>query len=550
MALNPTITKKVETPLTLTDNAKKLFQVIYEEKNKKDKDDEKPRIKVSELISRMAFYYEKIRNAVDYKEENLLRKNAILRILKRQVIIEGANKETKADEIGEHLLTELIRGGYLPNNKILESKIEETGEVTLKYLKIRNLLLAKRSNEDKNDEIISWLLAMCACEIEERLCQDIVTQTIIKYMYEVLNKEIGLSQDSPYEKDKEIQIYLSIHRVYSKFDRDMVEFSLIKYFNANWLKITDEELFKFSNNLEALRLAITNQVNHPLGNQFDKIVNRYAVYFSVLHDVIDDDPVKVYEAMKEDPKSFPRNIKKFCDRRYRVAKTKLRRAAVRSIIYIFLTKMILALILEIPATLWLGEIVNYMSLAVNVGFPPLLLFFIVLLTRVPSEANSNKVVEGIGNLVFQEKERQEPIQLKKPVKRSRAINITFGIIYSITFFLTFGLVIWLLNKIHFNIISVLIFLFFLTLVSFFGIRIRKVAKEMFIVEPKENLISFLVDFFYLPIIAAGKWLNEKFSRLNIFVFILDFIIEAPFKIFVEIAEDWTKYVKERKEEIM
>jgi hypothetical protein len=38
--------------------------------------------------------------------------------------------------------------------------------------------------------------------------------------------------------------------------------------------------------------------------------------------------------------------------------------------------------------------------------------------------------------------------------------------------------------------------------------------------------------------------------VNVFVFILDFIIEAPFKIFVEITEEWTKYVKERKDDIV
>ena len=90
----------------------------------------------------------------------------------------------------------------------------------------------------------------------------------------------------------------------------------------------------------------------------------------------------------------------------------------------------------------------------------------------------------------------------------------------------------------------------MTLVSFFSLRIRKVAREMYIVEGKENIFSFIMDFFYVPIIEVGKWLNEKFSRLNFFVFILDFIIEAPFKVFVEIAEEWTKYVKERKEEIV
>jgi len=70
-----------------------------------------------------------------------------------------------------------------------------------------------------------------------------------------------------------------------------------------------------------------------------------------------------------------------------------------------------------------------------------------------------------------------------------------------------------------------------------------------VVEPKENIFVFIIDFFYIPIIAVGKWLSQKFSRLNVLVFVLDFIIEAPFKIFVEIAEEWTKYVKERKEDI-
>jgi hypothetical protein len=93
-------------------------------------------------------------------------------------------------------------------------------------------------------------------------------------------------------------------------------------------------------------------------------------------------------------------------------------------------------------------------------------------------------------------------------------------------------------------------LFFLTLVSFFSLRIRKVAREMYIVEGSESILSFIADFFYVPIIEVGKWLNEKFSRLNFLVFILDFIIEAPFKVFVGIAEDWTRYVRERKEEIM
>ena len=550
MPINPTITKKEEVIFTPNESTKRLFQVIYRKKNEIQADDsEEAKIKVSELISRLAFYYEKIRNSVDYKEEYLLRKNAILRILKRQVIIEGPLKIPNAEAIAHNLLVELIRAGYLPNNKLPETKIGEIARVVDKYLKLRFYALPKLAADQQKNEYGKWILAMAAAEVEENLNTDAVAQAAVGNMYELLSKEIVLPGDSAYQKDREIQIYVSIHRIFMKFDRDMLDFLLLKYYSANWARAAEEEIKYLANHLEAMKEAITGQMNHPLAAQLNKIVNRYSVYFTILTDVVTDDPVGVYEDFRDDPKAFPRLVKKFANKRYHEAKEKLRRAAVRSIIYIFLTKMVLAFILEVPVTLWLGEVLNYNSLAINISFPPLLLFLIVLFTRTPTEANTLKIVQGVEEVVFAEKERREPIVLRPPSGRGRGASAAFAIIYTITFFITFGLAVYFLDKIHFTFVSIIIFLFFLTLVSFFGLRIRKVAREIYIVEGRENIFTFILDFFYVPVIEAGKWLNERFSRLNFFVFILDFIIEAPFKIFVDIAEDWTKYVKERKEEI-
>ena len=550
MSLNPTISKKEEVIFTPNENAKKLFQVIYREKNKSEEDDDTPKIKVSELISRLAFYYEKIRNSVDYKEEYLLRKNSILRNLKRQVVIEGSLKAVNAEEVAKNLLVELIRAGYLPNNKLPEIKIGETAAVIDKYLKLRALGLSNIADEKARNKIGKWIFALAAAEIEEKLDTNPVMQTAIDNIYELLSEHIALPDGSVYKSDREIQVYLSIHRIFMKFDNDMLEFLLLKYYNANWAKANDKEIKYLANRLEAIKAEIDAQINHPLTAQLNKIISRYSVYFTILNDVVSDDPVGVYEGFKSDPKAFPRLIKKFAQKRYQEARVKLRRAAVRSIIYIFLTKMVLAFILEVPVTLWLGEVLNYNSLAINIIFPPLLLFLIVFFTRTPSEANTQKIIQGVEEIVYTEKERKEPIILRQPSARGKGVSGTFAVIYSITFFITFGLVIYFLDKIHFTFVSIIIFLFFLTLVSFFSLRIRKVAREMYIVESRESIFSFIMDFFYVPIIEVGKWLNEKFSRINFFVFILDFIIEAPFKIFVDIAEEWTKYVKERKEDIM
>ncbi|MFC1678512.1 hypothetical protein ACFLZ9_02105, partial [Patescibacteria group bacterium] len=274
------------------------------------------------------------------------------------------------------------------------------------------------------------------------------------------------------------------------------------------------------------------------------------IYFSILKEVAEENPVTVYENIHKDPKAFPRQIKRICNLRYKQTRARLWRAAIRSIIYIFITKSIFAVLLEVPAMKWFGEEINPVSLAINISFPAALLFMIVLFTKVPGEDNSSKIVDGVNEIVFNEHEKKEQFQLRKPVKRGRALHTIFGILYAVTFFLSFGFVVWALDKINFSWVSIIIFLFFLAFVSFFSTRIRKNAKELRIVESKENIFTLLADFFYIPIVSAGKWMSEKFDKVNVFVFILDFIIEAPFKIFVEIAEEWTKYVKERKDEIV
>ena len=558
--------KKREDVFTLSENIRRLFQIIYnEQKESEEESEDIQKIKVSEVISKMAFYYEKIRNSVDYKEENLLRKNAVERILKRQIVIEGTIKVSTSEEIAKDLLAELIRAGYLPNNKIPEEKIKEIAGIIEKYLKLRNYSLSRISFSEhvKNgkvgqatgdfqeiNDLTNWFMSLAASEIEESLGRDKIKQAVVSNMYEILTKKVKLPPDLPYEKEKEVQIYLSIHRNFLKFDQEMLEFILFKYFNPGWTKEPkDEEIAKIAQNIRSLRQAISASLNHPLAKQLDRIVGQYSVYFSVLAEVIGKNPTAVHDEIKNDIKAFPRLIKKACTEEYKSIKLRLWRAAVRSIIYIFLTKSIFVILLEIPAIQWFGEEVNPVSLAINVSFPALLLFLIVLFTRIPSEENTARIIEKIEEITFAEKEKKEQFILRQPAKRGKLANGFFGLIYFITFLLSFGLIIWALDKINFTWVSIIIFLFFLALVSFFSIRIRRGVREFIVVEQKENIFTFLVDFLYTPVIAAGQWLSEKFSQINIFIFILDFIIEAPFKIFVEITEDWTKYVRERREDI-
>lgn len=573
--VSPNLVKKTEESpsVEINDKAKKLFQVIYTEKNRKeDSDEDAPRINVSALISRLSFFYEKIRNAVDYDEEHLLRKNAILRILRRQIVIEGVLKEAGSAQIAEHLLVELIRGSYLPNNSVPESKIQELAVIMDKYIALKNQVSAVINDElslntevvkakeiiQSNNDSIHWILVLAACEIEENLGPNPVKQVIVDNLFSVLSKDIKLPSDLPYESDLEIQIYLSISRNFLKFDEEMLNFVLFKYYNSDWSALSKKDrlaegdlaaIKEVADNFSGLRESISRQLHHPLSRQLDKIVKRYAIYFSILSETIEEDPTKVYNELQKGEWGFIGMIRKVCKNKYKKAKHRLWRAAVRSIIYILLTKSIFVFLIEVPAIKWFGEPINMVSLAINMTFPAVLLFIIVFFTRTPQSNNTDKIVNGIKEISFIGSEKKQPIILRRPANRNWLKNGLFNIIYIAAFFVSVYFIIDVLTLIHFNWVSITIFLFFLAFVSFFSIMTTKGLKELIVVERKENILTFLLDLFYMPIIMAGRWLSSNFSRINIFIFLFDFVIEAPFKVLVQIAEDWTKYVRERRENI-
>lgn len=566
--VSPNLTKKKESSFDIDIDIKRLFQMVYVKKNNLDKSKNKEaNISVSTMGSKLAFFYEKIRNAVDYDEDYLLRKNAIKRILKRKILIEGLIKKSESEDISSHLLTELIQAGYLPNNSIPEKKIYDIAEIINKYIKLKYYSFQKESlfailsesfgfrNKRKRTSrakkiLLNWVISLAAAEIEENLSDDPVRKEMLNEMFEILKDNIKLPRDLPFENDLEIQIYLSICRNFLKYDDDLLNLIAFKYYNKNWKEASDDKIIKVSEKIDKLYLAVSNQLKHPLIKQIDKISKSYSLYFSILHEAIEENPLKVYEFALNNYKAFISFIKEISQRRYRKIKKKLWSSGWRSIIYIFLTKSIFVFALEIPAIKFFGEELNTISLAINVSFPAVLLFIIILFTWSPAKENEKKILDGIEEIVFTEKRQKYSMVLRKPAKRSFFMDFIFNLLYISGFSITIYLIIKGLAIIDFNWVNITIFLFFLTFVSFFSFRIKREIKRFIIIEHRENFLSFLFDFFYMPIVAAGKFLSDNASKINVFIFVLDFIIEVPFKVFVEIFDDWVKYVKERKEDLI
>ncbi len=516
---------------------------VFQAQLHKELPPEDARIRLNEMVSRLSFWYEKLRNAVDYQDEHLLRERAILRNLQRTMTLPNRSGRV----IARPLVYDLIRAGYLPNNTLPENIVSQAEKIIDRYIRLIDIIGHYKEKEEKV-EIFDFLIKMLAIELDDLFVDKAVDDALIECMYQAVSKDI-IVEGNYTEVEKKIQLYVAILRSLMKADAPRIHLYLWQLYVSEWQHAGEKELIEIAQKIDYLREQIEQQVSHQLNQMYMRVLRKYNVIFLIIRDIISEDPDKALDIWK-DPELLEEKIRQAARKRYKESRVKLRRSIVRSIIYLFITKMTLAIILELPLDLMLERTVNYFSLTINIIFPPLLMFAIGLFIRVPGVKNTDKIVQGIKEISYQLEERRVIHKVKKPFRRSVFMTRAFRVMYSVLFSVVFGGIIYGLHRFGFNIASIVIFIFFLCLVSFFGIRISQSARELYIVERKDNLFTFLKDFATLPIIEFGRWLSLNLSKVNFFVILFDFVIEAPFKVILDVVDQWTSYVKEKREELL
>ncbi len=502
------------------------------------------KITVHQVSGKIAFFYEKLRNTVDYKEEHLLRKNGIVRILKRRITTE----KDEAD-VAKGLLYELVRARYLPNKKIPESRIEDAEAIIQKYTFLLNNMPERKGKDAAKDEaLFEWIIGIASCEIEECLVPHGKENAIVNFAREVMEEKIKIQERIAIRPElaKEL-IYVAVLKILNKADLDMIRYRLFITKHPEWTMAPSETTFrKMALAMDEIVSDIDKIVNHRYAENFIKAVKKNRAYLAILQEVMFANP-KDLERIFSHHYRIEDAVKETCVKKYRDAQAKLQRSAVRSIIYIFITKVILALIIELPFDKYIVGSINYFALGVNILFPPVLMALAVISVNVPSKKNTELIVAGIKDMLYGQYGKQ--IEIKKPAPRKSFFLTIFRLFYIAVFIVSFGGIILLLRNLGFNAVSIALFLFFLSVVSYFAIRIRQNARELMVIQKKEGLLSFVTDLFMMPILQVGQWLSTKMSSLNVFVYVLDFIIEAPFKTFVDIFEEWIYYINEEKAKI-
>jgi hypothetical protein len=509
------------------------------------------KLKVSSLVGRAAFVYEKIRNAVDYNEEHLIRKLAISRIMKRKLLFEKVVLENyllekhHVDNIAEQLLQELMRAKYF-QGEVPRSLVTEVDTVIQKYILLINTV--KEVEGKINKKMVRFLFEMASVEIETVLTPDIKEKALSRAMFSVMNSRIILPKGLDTEKEKELQLYLACHRSLFKWDESMIDYLLLTLYYPEWKNADRELILRIANNIQKIRAEFEKQKKHPWQKRMMNILQKKSIIFWVIQDILDENLDKA-GAIFSDKEILESEVKKACQKRYKGVGVKLRRGVVRSIIYVFFTKMLLAIALEFPMDIFIAGAINYTSAAINILFPPVLMLLVAIMIRLPKKENTAKILEEV-NLISLGEGDSKIYPLKDPRKRGKVFKYAFNIIFFVTFIGSIMVIFWALNKLDFNFFSSLIFILFLTLVSFFGIRIRRPVNDILAVDRKESFFGAIFAFIAMPWVSLGRFMSVQFGKFNVLAFVLDFIIEAPFKLLVEIFEDLFSFYREKKEDML
>lgn len=509
-------------------------------------------IQVDEVALKVAAFYEQIRTVIDWKEEHLMRRAAIIRKLKRRFFDLELKNFEGTDDVAESLVLELIRGGHFPNGKIEEFKVKDVQRIIDKYIYILKNNPENRAGK-AGLQFYNWLIEVAACEIEDTLCPSIREMALIDYMFESMKEKIKVS-DKVYESGllkKEYtyaQIYIAVCQSLFKLDKPIISYNLIKYRYPKW-EIADQQLVsEISQKIFKIWQKIEEDMANPISNKFYNICEKYDTPYLLLGDILSSNEATEVGKEIANPVALESKVKDAYAKRLTTLKTRISRAAVYSTLSIFITKVLSLVVLEILIEKAMGEKINGVILAADVIIPTFLMFLMVSSIKKPSKKNLNIVTMETMKIAYK-KETQDAYEIKIGRKKSVAVRFVLSLIYVISAFITFGGSAWVLNFFGFPLTSIVIDLIFVALILFAGTALTKRAQELTMEDEKENFLSFLSDVFFLPMQGLGRWISTKWKKYNAFAAFFNALIDMPFSAFVEFIEKWRYFIKERKEEI-
>ncbi len=495
------------------------------------------KISVNILVSKVASLYEKVRTSMDYGNEETILRRAIERILKRRLFLDSAPKT-----LAEDLVRELIWAGYFKDDTVPESIINKVALSINLYLRLKDKIIESKSVP--NTDVFEFIIQLLSCEIDLILLPDKKREAMSNFMFQILRNSVDIVDDSKQTRD--VQVFIAVRK---NFARDDAAFLKHRLFVQIFGKLSEDNFDNTVLNFAKGYREINYQLTYPRKDRIFNHIKSKTPPFLILYDLLMEEKENMRKAVLNE-ENFRQKVFEICNLRYAGISKKVRTAVVRSFVFIFFTKALIALSVEGTfERIFFGSI-QWNSIILNSVVPPILMVLAGLGIKTPDQKNSNAIYVDIRKILFEENPKIiQNISLKlKPTSTNALKNQTFTILWFLSILLVFGIIGIALSALHFNLLSKAIFLFFIAIISFLTYRIYQTANTYTVIF-KKNLLTPILDFFFVPIIRVGRRFTEGITQINFILIVIDFIIEAPFKGLVGFFEQWFMFLAAKREEL-
>lgn len=494
----------------------------------KNVNDNETKVHVAGVGSTLSTAYEQLRNAAEYTEEHLLLQRTIRRFYKRNLSFFDRHA-TKS--IGEELVIELTQSGYLKNDSVPVSHIGEIEALVSGYYDVYWQLRKHHVSIDRGSE---WVLDILSVGSEavfnktEALQSDVFANFAYEHYYDKFRKSSD-STDAEYG----MALYVAMHRALLKSDKAFVRSSLLNQRKEGFNDA--REFIEFQKKIDKLFTGRDTE-------RLVRLINKNGAPLRILRRLMDEQPE--IASRIEDRTSFLSAYEAQTEKEYRSVADKVNRGILKSIAFLFITKVIIGLSLEIPYDYYFYGSIIWLPLIINLLFPPLFMASLKLSMKLPGRANTTALKKYIDELFYSQEQRYE-ISARGRSQSSVLLNLIYIVMFIFVFSLvTIRLVLWDFSWLH-----IAIFFLFLSTASFLGFRLSRLIRELEVVTTNQGSIAVVRDFLYMPFIFVGRWLSDKYSKVNIIALILDMAIELPLKTFLRLLRQWTQFLNDKKDEL-
>ena len=513
-------------------------------------------LEVDEFASKIAKMYEKVRRIIDWKEENIIRRTAIERILKRTLLSElsGLGQSSlDAAKLTEPLVLEMMRSGYFAPGKVSKNKIPQAKNSLAKYIYILNHSpLAQKNNSLRIKERVNffnWILEIAACEIEEILEPAFKENALINFMTTTLYRRTRvIPHGKMTDEEVLVQIYIAVHRSLYSLDEPIIIYNLLKYYYPQWFEDNPQFIDDFSHNIQDIKIKMEADLEHKFGKEFFKLCDRYDAAFLILGDVMKEveTEIDVKDKLSQKPKLYEL-IETVYNRRRSTLKQRLYRSAIYSTLSIFVAGIVSFVVFEGPVAKLVGDGFSWFALFIDLAVPSALMFLLVITIKPPGEKNLIRVKEEVLKMMCSIADNEiYEVQLER--KKNFLVSAIFSLIslvggavgaYGVFMIFKIAGVPW--TSIYVDTINV-------AMVVFAAMVIRHRAQELTIQE-EGGIMTMLLDFFYLPLARLGQWFSQKWKEYNIVSVFFSALIDSPFSMLIGLIEDWRSFLRDRRSEI-